>query len=177
MMQHQDTVPQAPLSPVKSFKIGDKAVYPAHGVGEVTAIEDREISGMSQTFYILRILDNGLQIMIPTNNIRQVGLREVIGADMVEKVFGILRQKGLSVDTTTWNRRYREYMEKIKTGSVFEVAEVLRDLYLLKTDKDLSFCELKLLDTARGLLIKELAVAKNCDEEEVEQEFKAIFKF
>lgn len=177
MMQREDTVPQAPLSPAKSFKIGDKAVYPAHGVGEVTAIEDREISGMSQTFYILRILDNGLQIMIPTNNIRQVGLREVIGADMVEKVFGILRQKGLSVDTTTWNRRYREYMEKIKTGSVFEVAEVLRDLYLLKTDKDLSFCELKLLDTARGLLIKELAVAKNCDEEEVEQEFKIIFKF
>jgi CarD family transcriptional regulator len=177
MMQRQDTVPQVNSTPVKSFKIGDKAVYPAHGVGEVTAIEDREISGMSQTFYILRILDNGLQIMIPTNNIRQVGLREVIGADMVEQVFGILRQKGLSVDTTTWNRRYREYMEKIKTGSVFEVAEVLRDLYLLKTDKDLSFCELKLLDTARGLLIKELAVAKNCDEEEVEREFKVIFNF
>jgi CarD family transcriptional regulator len=175
MMQPQDTVPKAPATPAKTFQIGDKAVYPAHGVGEVTAIEDREISGMSQTFYILRILDNGLQIMIPTNNIRQVGLREVIGADMVEKVFNILRQKGLSVDTTTWNRRYRENMEKIKTGSVFEVAEVLRDLYLLKTDKDLSFCELKLLDTARGLLIKELAVAKNCDEETVEQEFKAIF--
>ncbi len=79
--------------------------------------------------------------MIPTNNVRQVGLREVIGKDKVEKVFKILREKDLSVDTTTWNRRYREYMEKIKTGSVFEVAEVLRDLYLLKTDKDLSFCE------------------------------------
>ena len=161
--------------PCSSFNIGDKAVYPAHGVGEVTGIENREISGLSQTFYILRILDNGMKIMIPTTNVRQVGLREVISADKVEKVFNILRQKGLSVDTTTWNRRYREYMEKIKTGSVFEVAEVLRDLYLLKTDKDLSFCELKLLDTARGLLIKELAVAKNCDEEEVEREFKRIF--
>jgi CarD family transcriptional regulator len=159
-----------------TFKIGDKAVYPAHGVGEVTAIENREISGTHQTFYILRILDNGMKIMIPTNNVRQVGLREVIGKDKVAKVFEILREKDLSVDTTTWNRRYREYMEKIKTGSVFEVAEVLRDLYLLKTDKDLSFCELKLLDTARGLLIKELAVAKNCDEEEVEQEFKKIFQ-
>ena len=135
-----------------TFKVGDKAVYPAHGVGEVTAIENREISGQSQTFYILRILDNGMKIMIPTNNVRQVGLREVIGKDKVDKVFRILREKDLSVDTTTWNRRYREYMEKIKTGSVFEVAEVLRDLYLLKTDKDLSFCELKLLDTARGLL-------------------------
>jgi CarD family transcriptional regulator len=160
-----------------TFKIGDKAVYPAHGVGEVTAIENRDISGTQQTFYILRILDNGMKIMIPTTNVRQVGLREVIGKDKVAKVFEILRIKDLSVDTTTWNRRYREYMEKIKTGSVFEVAEVLRDLYLLKTDKDLSFCELKLLDTARGLLIKELAVAKNCDEEEVENEFKKIFQF
>lgn len=160
-----------------TFKVGDKAVYPAHGVGEVTAIENREISGQNQTFYILRILDNGMKIMIPTSNVRQVGLREVIGPEKVNRVFEILREKGLSVDTTTWNRRYREYMEKIKTGSVFEVAEVLRDLYLLKTDKDLSFCELKLLDTARGLLIKELAVAQNCDEEEVEQEFKKIFSF
>ena len=117
-----------------------------------------------------------MKIMIPTTNVRQVGLREVIAADKVETVFDILRQKDLSVDTTTWNRRYREYMEKIKTGSVYEVAEVLRDLYLLKTDKDLSFCELKLLDQARGLLVKELAVARNCDEEEVEREFKNIFQ-
>ncbi len=159
-----------------TFKVGDKAVYPAHGVGEVTAIENREISGQSQTFYILRILDNGMKIMIPTNNVRQVGLREVIGKEKVDKVFRILKAKDLSVDTTTWNRRYREYMEKIKTGSVFEVAQVLRDLYLLKTDKDLSFCELKLLDTAKGLLIKELAVAKNVDETEVEKEFKKIFQ-
>jgi CarD family transcriptional regulator len=177
ILTKENTNSDTALSAAKVFKIGDKAVYPAHGVGEVTAIEDREISGMCQTFYILRILDNGMKIMIPTTNVRQVGLREVIGADKVEKVFNILREKGLSVDTTTWNRRYREYMEKIKTGSVYEVAEVLRDLYLLKTDKDLSFCELKLLDTARGLLIKELAVAKNCDEEEVESEFRKIFNF
>ena len=159
-----------------TFKIGDKAVYPAHGVGEVTAIENREISGQNQTFYILRILENGMKIMIPTNNVRQVGLREVIDRDKVDKVFEILRLKDLSVDTTTWNRRYREYMEKIKTGSVYEVAEVLRDLYLLKTDKDLSFCELKLLDTAKALLLKELAVAKDCDEVEVENEFESIFR-
>ena len=159
-----------------TFKIGDKAVYPAHGVGEVTAIENREISGQNQTFYILRILENGMKIMIPTNNVRQVGLREVIDRTKVDKVFEILRLKDLSVDTTTWNRRYREYMEKIKTGSVYEVAEVLRDLYLLKTDKDLSFCELKLLDTAKALLLKELAVAKDCDEVEVENEFESIFQ-
>ena len=157
------------------FQIGDKAVYPAHGVGEVTGIEDHEISGTSQKFYVLRILDNGMKIMIPLSNVRHVGLREVIGPDKVQKVFKILRKKNLSVDTTTWNRRYREYMEKIKTGSVFEVAEVLRDLYLFKSNKDLSFCELKLLDTARSLLIKELAVAQGCGEDDIEGEFEEIF--
>lgn len=160
----------------ESFKVGDKAVYPAHGVGEVTAIENRSIGGMEQTFYILRILENGMKIMVPTNNVRQVGLREVISKSKVEKVFKILKEKTLSVETTTWNRRYREYMEKIKTGSVFEVAEVLRDLYILKIDKDLSFCELKLLDTARGLLIRELAVAKSTNEEDIEKEFQKIFE-
>ena len=159
-----------------SFKVGDKAVYPAHGVGEVTAIENRSIGGMEQTFYILRILENGMKIMVSTNNVRQVGLREVISKSKVEKVFKILKEKSLSVDTTTWNRRYREYMEKIKTGSVFEVAEVLRDLYILKIDKDLSFCELKLLDTARGLLIRELAVAKGTNEDDIEKEFMKIFQ-
>jgi CarD family transcriptional regulator len=160
-----------------TFKIGDKAVYPAHGVGEVTAIENREISGQEQqTFYVLRILDNGMKIMIPTNNVRHVGLREVISKDKVEKVFKVLREKDRCIETTTWNRRYREYMEKIKTGSVFEVAEVLRDLYLLKGNKDLSFCELKLVDTAHRLLIKELSVAKECGEDEIEQELKSIFQ-
>jgi CarD family transcriptional regulator len=160
-----------------TFKIGDKAVYPAHGVGEVTAIENREISGQGrQTFYILRILDNGMTIMIPTNNVRHVGLREVISKDRVEKVWTILREKTRCVETITWSRRYREYLEKIKTGSVFEVAEVLRDLYLLKSDKDLSFCELRLMDTARGLLIRELAIARECAEDEIETELKKIFQ-
>ena len=162
--------------PMCSFKVGDKAVYPRHGVGEVTAIEEREIFGTSQRFYILRILDNGMKIMIPTANVRQARMRQVIGPDKVDEVLRVLRIKSLSVDTTTWNRRYREYTDKISTGSVFEVAEVLRDLYLLKCDKDLSFCELKLLDQARSLLIKELAVAQNCDEEDVKREFQDIFQ-
>ena len=160
----------------EAFKVGDKAVYPAHGVGEVTAIENRSIGGIEQTFYILRILENGMKIMVPTDNIRQVGLREVISKSKVEKVLKILKAKSLSVETTTGNRRYREYMEKIKTGSVYEVAEVLRDLYILKADKDLSFCELKLLDQAKGLLVREVAVAKGCDEDEIEREFKKIFE-
>jgi len=124
---------------------------------------------------VLRILDNGMKIMIPMNKVGSVGLREIIGDKEVRKVYSILREKEVSVDSTTWNRRYREYMEKIKTGSVFEIAEVLRDLYLLKGDKDLSFGERKMLDTARALLIKELSLAKECTEDEIESDLKKIF--
>ncbi len=159
-----------------TFKIGDKAVYPSHGVGEVTAIENREIAGQQQqSFYILRILDNGMMIMVPTNNVRLVGLRAVINKEQVDKVFKVLRERVLNAGTTTWNRRFREYMEKINTGSVFEVAAVLRDLYVLKGGKDLSFCERKLLDTAHGLLVNELAIAKNCGEADIERELAGIF--
>jgi CarD family transcriptional regulator len=158
-----------------TFRVGDLAVYPAHGVAQIVGIETREISGNKQTFYILKILENGMKIMIPMNKVNSVGLREIIGEKDVKKVYSILREKEVSVDSTTWNRRYREYMDKIKTGSVFEIAEVLRDLYLLRSDKDLSFGERKMLDTARSLLIKELAIAKDCDEQDVESDLKKIF--
>jgi CarD family transcriptional regulator len=158
------------------FKPGDKAVYPAHGVGEVKAIETREISGNKQTFYILRILDNGMTIMVPTQNVKSVGLREIIGEDQVEEVYEILQERDITVDNQTWNRRYREYMDKIKSGSVYEIAEVLRDLSLLKFEKELSFGERKMLDTARTLLVKELAIAQGLGEEEVLKEIQKIFK-
>jgi CarD family transcriptional regulator len=160
-----------------TFKVGDKAVYSAHGVAEVIAIERKAISGQGeQTFYVLRILDNGMKVLIPTSNVKTVGMREIISPEEADEVFRILRKKEKVVESTTWNRRYREYMEKIKTGSVFEVAKVLRDLYLLKGDKDLSFGERKMLDTARSLLVKEISIAKGMSEEEVEREFKTIFK-
>ncbi len=158
------------------FKPGDKAVYPAHGVGEVRAIETREISGNKQTFYILKILDNGMTIMVPTQNVKSVGLREIIDEDQVDEVYEILRERDISVDNQPWNRRYREYMDKIKTGSVYEIAEVLRDLSLLKFEKELSFGERKLLDTARTLLVKELAIAQGMTEDEVLKEIQKIFK-
>src|SRR5260370_29839512 len=158
-----------------TFRVGDKAVYPAHGVAEITGIERREISGTQQTFYILRILENGMRIMVPMKNVGAVGLRAVVGKHEVKEVYDILRSREVSVDGQTWNRRYREYMEKIKTGSVFEIAEVLRDLSLLKHDKDLSFGERKMLDTAKTLLVKELAVARSAQEEKIERELEAIF--
>lgn len=157
------------------FKVGDLAVYPAHGVGRIEAIESRDISGQKQDFYIMKILENDMIIMIPVNNVESVGLRDIIDRDDVAKVYDIMKQRDIPADNQTWNRRYREYMEKIKTGSVYEVAAVLRDLYLLKVDKDLSFGERKMLDTAQSLLLKELSIAKETDERAVMSDIKAIF--
>jgi CarD family transcriptional regulator len=151
------------------------AVYPAHGVGVIEKIESQEISGCRQDFYVMRILDNDMIIMIPKNNVNNVGLREIIGEGEVRKLYTILKKKDVVIDNQTWNRRYREYMDKIKTGSVFEVAEVYRDLLMLKVEKDLSFGERKMLDTARTLLVKEISLAKNIKEEQVEKDLERIF--
>ncbi len=156
------------------FEIGDKAVYPGHGVGVIEKIETREISGNNKSFYVLRILDNGMTIMVPTDNADIVGLREIIPEFQVPRVFQILKEKDVSLDNQTWNRRYREYMEKINTGSIFEIAEVLRDLSMLKSEKELSFGERKILDTAKNLLVTEIAIAKSAHENEIIQELLTI---
>ncbi len=159
------------------FKVGDLAVYPAHGVGQIEAVEKKEIGGEEHRFYIMKILENDMVIMIPTQNVDSVGLREVIGSNDLYKVFDIIKNKKDShIDNQTWNRRYREYMEKIKTGSLFDVAEVFRDLFLLKLTKDLSFGERKLFDTAKGLLLKEISTAQNSSEEAVMEEIESIFE-
>lgn len=157
------------------FNIGDLAVYPAHGVGIIERIETQEISGFQQDFYVMRILENDMIIMIPTGNANTVGLRELIGCSEVPKLYSILKKRDVSIDNQTWNRRYREYMDKIKTGSVFEVAEVYRDLLILKLDKELSFGERKMLDTARNLLVKEISLAKKVGEEQIEKDLDSIF--
>ena len=133
------------------FKVGDHAVYPGHGVGKINSIESKEILGTIHMFYSVLILETGMKIMIPAANIKSVGLRPLISKEEAQKVVEILKDKNVKIDTQTWNRRYRDYMEKIKTGSVFEIAEVLRDLYVLKVDKELSFGEKKMLDTAKNL--------------------------
>ncbi len=158
------------------FKIGDMAVYPAHGVGVIDRIESKNLSGKEQKFYILRLLSNGMKIMIPTDNIEQVGLRGIVSDKEVTRVYKILKEKTVPSDNQTWNRRYREYMEKIRTGSVFEVAQVLRDLLLLRIGKDLSFGERRMLDMAKGLLIKELSVAQKSPEARIEKNIEALFE-
>ncbi len=158
------------------FKVGDMAVYPAHGVGVIDRIESKNLSGKEQKFYILRLLSNGMKIMIPTDNIEQVGLRGIVSDKEITKVYKILKEKTVPSDNQTWNRRYREYMEKIRTGSVFEVAQVLRDLLLLRIGKDLSFGERRMLDMAKGLLIKELSVAQKSPEARIEKNIEALFE-
>lgn len=158
------------------FKVGDLAVYPAHGVGVIESIEQREISGSTQKFYVMRILDNGMTIMIPTDNVKNVGLRNVIDPEEVPKVYEILQERDLQVGNQSWNRRYREYTEKLKRGSVYDIAEVLRDLVLLKSDKTLSFGERRMLDLARNLLVKEISIARKTDEKIVEQEIHSLFE-
>jgi CarD family transcriptional regulator len=157
------------------FNVGDKAVYPAQGVAEVMGIDAKEISGKIHKFYVLRVLDSDMRILVPIDKAEQVGLRQVVDQEQIEEVYDILKEKELHIDKQTWNRRYRGFMEKIKTGSLFEVAEVFRDLYRLKETKTLSFGERRMLDTAKNLIVKELSVAKNITEVKVEKELERIF--
>ena len=169
------TAQEKPMLESHSFDIGDKAIYPAQGVAEVTAIEDREVAGYKQRFYVLRVSDTDKTIMVPIDRVTSVGLRQIIGPTQIGEVYEVLKERDVQIDTQTWNRRYRGYIEKIKTGSVFEVAEVLRDLYLLRNDKTLSFGERKMLDMAKRLLVQELAVAKSMGPDAIEEELEDIF--
>jgi CarD family transcriptional regulator len=168
--------PAPPLGRAYTFKIGDKAVHPAHGLGEVTAIETREFGGAAALYYIVRILDNGLKVMVPTTAVAQVGLRPVMSEREADSVLATMRAREVAVDLQPWSRRFRAYTDMIKSGSPHEVAKVLRDMHRLRFDKDLSFGERRLLDQAKSLLVKELALAKKMTEVElvgrVEQAFK-----
>ena len=157
------------------FKVGEKVVYPGHGVGVIQGMQTKVISGLESQFYVLRLLDSEMSIMIPRENVSAVGLRRIIGKDMVAQVYRILRTKRVEADQQTWNRRHREYTERIKTGSLIEVAKVLRDLLVIKSNKELSFGERKMLDTARGLLVRELSLASAYSEEKIMRDLNSIF--
>lgn len=158
-----------------TFEIGERAVYPAYGVGEIIRIDQKEIAGALVSFYVMQILDSEMTVMVPVAGVTNVGLRRLINPAQVNQVYEVFKDNKVVIDTTTWNRRQREYNEKIKTGSVFEIAEVMRDLYVLKEGKTLSFGERSMLDKARNLLVKELAISKDTPEEEVEQKIQKCF--
>ena len=157
------------------FSVGEKAVYPAHGVGEILAIETREIMGKPMEVYVMKILDREMTIIIPVGKSQGVGLRRVMGEDEVDAVFRVLRQRKRVSDNQTWNRRFREYSDKIRTGSAVEIAKVLRDLYLLRAGKNLSYGEKRMLNTAMELLTQEIAVAKGQKTAQAEAQILSVF--
>ena len=160
------------------FEVGDYAVYPGHGVGRVISVETKEIMGALTQFYSIEILEGGMRVLVPATNVESVGVRPLVSKKEAGDVLNHLRQKAEPrADTQTWNRRYRDYMEKIKTGSVHEIAEVLKDLLLLSTNKELSFGERKMLDTARNLLITELAIATEVDANNLNDQVYDIFGY
>jgi CarD family transcriptional regulator len=157
------------------FKVGESAVYPAHGIAVIKRIDERDVGGTKKRFYVLQVLENQMTIMVPTDNAEAVGLRSIISDKEVSQVYSILKMRDVKIDQTTWNRRYRDYMEKIKTGSIYEISEVLRDLFLLRHSKDLSFGERKMLDQAKAMIVKEISIARRTQESIVEQEIQEIF--
>lgn len=157
------------------FEIGDMAVYPTQGVGIIEDIEVREYSGMSQKFYILRLVDSDMRIMVPVGNAKSVGMRRLIDQQRITGIFDALAERTESGKIASWSRRQREYNDKLKTGNLLEVAEVLRDLYQIKTAKELSYGEKKVLEQARKLLVTEVALAEGAKEDQVTKRLENIF--
>ncbi|MFO7319156.1 MAG: CarD family transcriptional regulator [Limnochordia bacterium] len=150
-----------------TFNIGDKVVYPMHGAGIIEAIEEKEVLGERQKYYVMKLPIGDMKVMIPTDSVAELGLRQVIDEESVEKVYEILRGEQTAM-SQNWNRRYRANMEKIKSGDIFEVAEVVRNLAIRDREKGLSTGERKMLDNARQILISELVLAQDTTEEQVE---------
>jgi CarD family transcriptional regulator len=171
-----DIPPLPPPPKNMKLEVGDKVVHRQAGLGEVIAIEEREIGTVKGEFYILRILENGARVLVPRNGAPAAGLRPVMSAKEAEKVLETMRAREVAVDLQPWSRRFRAYTEMIKSGSPHEVAKVLRDMYRLKFDKDLSFGERKLLDQAKSLLMKELAAAKKMTEAALQAQVDDMFK-
>jgi CarD family transcriptional regulator len=157
------------------FKVGDKAVVPALGVGVIKEIERLNLGATVLEVYVIKILDNGLTYKVPLDRVEQNGIREVMTIDVIDAVYVVLGDREKPADKQTWNRRYREYMNKIKTGIPLEVAAVLRDLAILRSEKTLSFGERKMYDQAHGLIVQEIAVARDVDEAVVKAEIEKIF--
>jgi CarD family transcriptional regulator len=149
------------------FNVGDKIVYPMHGAGIIESIEEREVLGKKQSYYVMRMPVGDMKVMVPINNVDGIGVREVIDCNMVSKVFEILKDQKVH-ENNNWNKRYRENMIKIKTGDIFEVADVVRTLMLREKEKGLSTGERKMLNSARQILISELVLAQDLDQDKVE---------
>ena len=155
------------------FKVGDYAVCPGHGVGQICDIEERDLGGETKSFYIIKVFSNGMKVMVPTDS--ENGVRGLVEADEIGEVYQLLEDHEVEVDNSTWNRRYRDYMGKIKTGSLIEIADVLRSLFLLKCKKNLSFGEKKMLDQCRDLIAQEISISQGEDVSNIETTINSCF--
>lgn len=149
------------------FHIGDKVVYPNHGVGVIEQIASRTIGASVEKFYLLKIKSSSLKVMVPFNNVTSVGLRRVVRNGEIQKILDFLTD-GACENNADWKYRFKENSERMRTGSLLEVASVLKGLLTLAQSKPLSFREKKMLERARYLLVSELTMAKNCEERQVE---------
>ncbi|MFO7152666.1 MAG: CarD family transcriptional regulator [Bacillota bacterium] len=145
------------------FNIGDKVVYPMHGAGIIEAIEEKEILGEKQKYYVMRMHFKNMKVMIPIKSVKAIGVRQVVSDEEIEQVLKILRGEKSKMPAN-WNHRYRANMEKIKSGNIFQVAEVVRNLGLRDKEKGLSTGERRMFENAKQILASEIALSKNIDE-------------
>ena len=149
------------------FNVGDKIVYPMHGAGTIDAIEEKNILGEKQNYYIIK-MPGEVKVMVPTDKAEEVGVRSVIGKDEAAKVMSVLGQNETEM-SQNWNKRYRDNMDKMKSGDIYEVADVVRNLSFKQKEKGLSTGEKKMLNNAKQILVSELVLAEHASQEEVEQ--------
>lgn len=150
------------------FNLGDKVVYPMHGAGVIEKVEQKEILGEIKNYYVLKMPIGEMKLMIPVDNVDNIGLRNIIAGNSVDKVYDILKQAAVLNDSN-WNKRYRDNLDKIKTGDIFEVAEVVRDLTYRDREKGLSTGEKKMLVSAKQMLVSEIALSTNSEGEGIQE--------
>ena len=149
------------------FNVGDQIVYPMHGAGTIDSIEEKDILGEKQSYYILR-MPGEIKVMVPVDKAEQVGVRNIIDRTSADKVFSLLSQDETEMDKN-WNKRYRDNMEKIKSGDIYEIADVVRNLSFKQKEKGLSTGEKKMLTNAKQILVSELVLAQQADQNEIEE--------
>ena len=149
------------------FNVGDKIVYPMHGAGVIDAIEEKDILGEKQAYYILK-MPGEVKVMVPTAKAEEIGVRSIIDKSSAEKVFRVLESDETEM-SMNWNKRYRDNMDKMKSGDIYKVADVVRNLSFKQKEKGLSTGEKKMLNNAKQILVSELVLTEHATQDEIEQ--------
>jgi CarD family transcriptional regulator len=149
------------------YNVGDRIVYPMHGAGIIEAIEEKEILGVVNSYYVLRVPIGNINLMVPTNNASEIGVRDVVSCTVIEELFEYVRHCEMPMNEN-WSKRYRENMDKIKSGEIFEIANIFKYLLLREKEKGLSSGEKKMLVTAKQIIVSEIMLSKDIDVKEAE---------